>query len=148
MYEHYENYERYIPDVMLKKHKKHEEYLSNAYAGMSHEEIYKSKLGTVEDAIGLIESGDYEKHLNRYKKQSKATRDALIGALDSSSLGSRMSIEEKDSGLHFVLSVESQRSEGTIAQLAREKLHGSSSSSTYSSDTETRQERRAFCRSS
>ena len=58
MYEHYENYERYIPDVMLKKHKKHEEYLSNAYAGMSHEEIYKSKLGTVEDAIGLIESGD------------------------------------------------------------------------------------------
>ncbi|MFR6380090.1 MAG: hypothetical protein ACLUNZ_10050 [Evtepia sp.] len=58
MYEHYENYDRYIPDVMLKKHKKHEEYLSNAYAGMSHEEIYKSKLGTVEDAIGLIESGD------------------------------------------------------------------------------------------
>ena len=44
MYEHYENYDRYIPDVMLKKHKKHEEYLSNAYAGMSHEEIYKSKL--------------------------------------------------------------------------------------------------------
>ena len=58
MYEHYENYDRYIPDVMLKKHKKHEEYLNNAYAGMSHEEIYKSKLGTVEDAIGLIESGD------------------------------------------------------------------------------------------
>ena len=60
MYEHYENYDRYIPDVMLKKHKKHEEYLNNAYAGagMTHEEIYKSKLGTVEDAIGLIESGD------------------------------------------------------------------------------------------
>ena len=47
MYEQHENYERYIPDVMLKKHKKHEEYLNNAYAGMTHEEIYKSKLGTV-----------------------------------------------------------------------------------------------------
>ena len=58
MFEHYENYDRYIPDVMLKKHKKHEEYLNNAYAGMTHEEIYKSKLGTVEDAIGLIDSGD------------------------------------------------------------------------------------------
>lgn len=68
----------------------------------------------------LIESGDYEKHLNRYKKQSKATRDALIDALDGSALGGRISIEEKDSGLHFVLGVESQRSEGTIAQLARE----------------------------
>lgn len=49
MYEQHENYERYIPDVMLKKHKKHEEYLNNAYAGMTHEEIYKSKLGTVDD---------------------------------------------------------------------------------------------------
>ena len=58
MYEQHENYERYIPDVMLKKHKKHEEYLNNAYAGMTHEEIYKSKLGTVDDALALIESGD------------------------------------------------------------------------------------------
>ena len=58
MFEHYENYDRYIPDVMLKKHKKHEEYLNNAYAGMTHEEIYKSKLGTVDDALALIESGD------------------------------------------------------------------------------------------
>ena len=92
-------------------------------------ERFNEKLGFLANTVSaldqialarLIESGDYEKHLNRYKKQSKATRDALIGALDSSSLGSRMSIEEKDSGLHFVLSVESQRSEGTIAQLARE----------------------------
>ena len=45
MFEHHENYDRYIPDVMLKKHKKHEEYLNDVYAGMSHEEIYKSKLG-------------------------------------------------------------------------------------------------------
>ena len=58
MFEHYENYDRYVPDVMLKKHKKHEEYLNNAYAGMTHEEIYKSKLGTVDDALALIESGD------------------------------------------------------------------------------------------
>ncbi|MFR2156848.1 MAG: hypothetical protein ACLS43_06865 [Evtepia gabavorous] len=53
MFEHHENYDRYIPDVMLKKHKKHEEYLNDVYAGMSHEEIYKSKLGTVEDAWPL-----------------------------------------------------------------------------------------------
>lgn len=59
MFEHYENYDRYIPDVMLKKHKKHEEYLSGKYQnGVTHQEIYQSKLGTVEDAIGIIESGD------------------------------------------------------------------------------------------
>lgn len=58
MYEHYENYDRYSPDVMLKKHRKHEEYLSDKYKGMTHQEIYQRKLGTVEDAIGLIDSGD------------------------------------------------------------------------------------------
>ena len=42
MYEHYENYERFIPDAMLKKHKKHEEYLNNATGDMTHEEIYKT----------------------------------------------------------------------------------------------------------
>ena len=57
MYEHYEYYDRYIPDVMLKKHRKHEEYLSDKYKGMTHQEIYQSKLGTVEDASGLIDSG-------------------------------------------------------------------------------------------
>lgn len=50
MYEHYENYDRYIPDVMLKKHRKHEEYLSDKYKGMTHQEIYQSKLGTAETA--------------------------------------------------------------------------------------------------
>lgn len=58
MYEHYENYDRFIPDVMLKKHKKQEEYLQGLYTGKGHEEVYKSKLGTVDDAIGIIESGD------------------------------------------------------------------------------------------
>ena len=29
MIEHYENYDRYVPDVMLKKHPKHEEDLSD-----------------------------------------------------------------------------------------------------------------------
>ena len=56
MFEHYENYDRYIPDVMLKKHKKHEEYLNDVYAGMTHEEIYKSKLGTVSSTATCIGS--------------------------------------------------------------------------------------------
>lgn len=93
-------------------------------------ERFNSKLGFLANTVSaldqvalarLIESGDYEKHLNRYKKQSRATRDALIEALSRSAFGDRMGIEEKDSGLHFVLSAASQRSEDTIAQLAREE---------------------------
>ena len=51
MYEQHENYERYIPDVMLKKHKKHEEYLSNAYAGMSHEATASSGPSTAPSLV-------------------------------------------------------------------------------------------------
>ncbi len=38
--------------------KKHDEYLSRKYQGMSHHEVYNSKLGTLQDALDLIQSGD------------------------------------------------------------------------------------------
>lgn len=38
--------------------KKHDEYMSRKYQGMSHQEVYNSKLGTLQDALNLIESGD------------------------------------------------------------------------------------------
>lgn len=38
--------------------KKLDEYLSRKYQGKSHDEIYKSKLGTLQDALNLIQSGD------------------------------------------------------------------------------------------
>ena len=38
--------------------KKHAEYMSRKYQGMSHQEIYKSKLGTLQDALAQIQSGD------------------------------------------------------------------------------------------
>ena len=91
-------------------------------------ERFESKLGFLTSTVSaldqialarLIESGDYEKHLNRYRKQSRATRDALVNALGRSRLADRIAIEEKDSGLHFVLNIESSRSEEEIARLAR-----------------------------
>lgn len=38
--------------------KKHDEYMSRKYQGMSHQEVYNSKLGTLQDALDLIQSGD------------------------------------------------------------------------------------------
>ncbi len=38
--------------------KKLDEYLSRTYQGKSHQEIYKSKLGTLKDALDLIQGGD------------------------------------------------------------------------------------------
>lgn len=51
----------------------------------------------------IIESGEYERHINRMRKQYRLVRDEFIGGLRSSKLGSRMSISAEDAGIHFLL---------------------------------------------
>ena len=63
----------------------------------------------------LLETGDYERYVNRMRKRARERRDLLVDALLSGSAAGRMRIEEADSGLHFVLAVESARSEKDIA---------------------------------
>lgn len=68
----------------------------------------------------LIEGGSYERHLNRYRKKSRAVRDALIDGLKCSSIGGRVTVQEEDSGLHFILGVECATS---AEQIARDALN-------------------------
>lgn len=63
----------------------------------------------------LLESGAYERHVMRVRKRQRETRDALLAALKASDVASRLSIEEEDSGLHFVLSAHSEKGEAQIA---------------------------------
>ena len=53
----------------------------------------------------LIESGEYERYVNRYRKAQRDVRDAFIDELRQA-LGARFSVKQADSGLHFVLAVE------------------------------------------
>lgn len=75
---------------------------------------FKRKLGfyscTVSaiDQLALarfIESGDYERHVNRLRTHYRQVRDALIAALQESSFGERLSIEEEDAGIHFLMGI-------------------------------------------
>lgn len=68
----------------------------------------------------LMESGEYGRHLNRYRKRQRDVRDALLRALRDGGLGSIAHAEEADSGLHFVLALDTRRSEEEIARRARE----------------------------
>lgn len=65
----------------------------------------------------LLESGDYERYVSRMRKRARERRDSLVDALLSTpeSAANRVRVEEADSGLHFVLAVESDRSEKDIA---------------------------------
>ncbi len=79
--------------------------------------FYSSTLSSVQQVAlaRLLETGDYERYVNRMRKRARERRDVLVDALLSSSAADRMRVEEADSGLHFVLAVESGRSEKDIA---------------------------------
>lgn len=79
--------------------------------------FYASTVSTIDQVTlaRLFESGEYERHLNRYRKQQRDLRDALIKAIRTSGFGSIARIEEADSGLHFVLALETSRSEEDVA---------------------------------
>ena len=55
----------------------------------------------------FIESGDYERHVNRLRTHYRAVRNDLIAALQRSSFAGRMRIEEEDAGIHFLLGIDS-----------------------------------------
>lgn len=92
-------------------------------AGALDERVgYVTNTLSVIDQVTLartLESGAYERHVARWRKQQREVRDALVGALRDR-MGAAVSIEEADSGLHFVMAVDSPRSEAEIAARALE----------------------------
>ena len=53
----------------------------------------------------FIESGDYERHVNRLRTYYRSVRDALVSAFQRSSFSGRVSIEEQDAGIHFIMGI-------------------------------------------
>lgn len=54
----------------------------------------------------MIETGDYERHVNRYRKAQRDVRDAFVDEMMRLAPSRRVHVEQADSGLHFVLSIE------------------------------------------
>lgn len=70
---------------------------------------FYSNTVSVVDQVALarmLESGDYERHVNRYRKAQREVRDALVDELRRQDASARMHVEQEESGLHFVLAVE------------------------------------------
>lgn len=68
----------------------------------------------------MIEEGDYERHVNRYRKAQRDVRDAFIDEMVRFAPSGRVRVEQADSGLHFVLSIEGA-DEGRIAAAALDR---------------------------
>lgn len=70
----------------------------------------------------FIESGTYERHVNRMRKRCRTVKDQLTAALRNSefgnALGGRLRFEALDSGLHFVMAIDGM-DETAFAEAAR-----------------------------
>lgn len=62
----------------------------------------------------MIESGGYERHVNRYRKTQRDVRDAFMEELASSDRDGRMRVKHADSGLHFVLEIDGADEEAVM----------------------------------
>lgn len=69
----------------------------------------------------FIESGAYERHVNRLRTQYRALRDTLVDELSASALAPRISIASQDSGIHFLLGVASDCSGDELAARAAQE---------------------------
>ena len=64
----------------------------------------------------FLSEGYFEKHINRLRKLYKARRNRIIQILQDCPQSHRMTIEEQDAGLHFILKVDTALSDEALVQ--------------------------------
>ena len=69
----------------------------------------------------FIESGNYEKHINRMKNYYRSLRNNLISAFQKSDLSEIFTIREENSGIHFLLLLKKDLDAGKIQEEWRER---------------------------
>ncbi len=62
----------------------------------------------------FMSEGYFSKHLQRLKTSYKSKRNAVINAINISPLSAKAHISEQDSGLHFLLRLDTEKSDGFI----------------------------------
>ena len=71
----------------------------------------------------FLSEGYFEKHINRMRNHYRALRDKLLAELRQSPLAGKVRISEENAGLHFLLELDTQRSDEDIRAAAeREDL--------------------------
>ena len=67
----------------------------------------------------FISEGYFEKHINRMRNYYRKLRDALLNAIRKSPLNSNCTILEENSGLHFLLKINTNKSDAQLKEDAK-----------------------------
>lgn len=69
----------------------------------------------------FISAGYFEKHINRMRKFYKTCRNRLVERLENWEYAPKLSIQEKDAGLHFLVKVDTNLTDGELVQWCAER---------------------------
>ena len=69
----------------------------------------------------FLEEGHFERHVNRMRVYYRSRRDAVLRAIENSPLSGRCRVLREDAGLHFLLELDTSRSDGELEALAGEQ---------------------------
>ena len=68
----------------------------------------------------FISGGHFEKHINRMRKFYKTRRNRVLSAISASPIADRLTIREENAGLHFLIRVDTDRSDEELIALCQE----------------------------
>lgn len=64
----------------------------------------------------FLSRGFFEKHINRMRKFYKNRRNAMVSLLEKCSFSDKLTIQEQDAGLHFLLNVDTSLSDQSLTE--------------------------------
>ncbi len=109
-----------LPDELMKKY---------------HEELgfYSSTVSSFEQytLANFISMGYYERHINRMRNYYRDYRNTIISAIKQSDIYSKVTIEEENAGLHFILGIRKQINDEKFKEILRNHKINISSVSDY-----------------
>ncbi len=84
----------------------------------------------------FISDGYFEKHLNRLRTYYKKKRNKIISEFENSAVSRKIKIIEESSGLHFLLKIQTEKSDEKLkAELQKRKVNIQSLSEFYDTDS-------------
>ncbi len=93
-------------------------------------ELYKKELSFYSCTVSnfeqytlaeFIRQGYYEKHINRMRNYYRTQRDTLMQEIAKHPLFGRVQIKEEDAGLHFLMKIDTDLSDGALTEKGRAK---------------------------
>ena len=85
-------------------------------------DFYACTVPTMEQHVlaRFLSGGYYEQHLSRMRNEYRQRRSAVLDAFRASSFADRVSLNEEGAGLHFLLRLETERSDEALRRRAEE----------------------------